>query len=371
MAPLKVVCAVVFSSIWHEAAADECITFGSGQLAEADQCQSVSDLSSMPQTLDLEGDATWAVELDSSIAVLIGDTVQIWTGGSDFTEIPLGGLTTPVGAVLLDGKLYVACFGTWPDPSGDSGLAIIDVAGQSLESTHPFSDGAMHVHNVYAFDFGGQKEIFAAILGNPWTGPEPGWGLSRFDTASGSFDNLSEGRLNARSAKQQCDGTIFVLTQEPNGEPTQLAALVEDSGHLRIAAQTSLPPRQDGDGGADVVLGVERNTIWVTDRGDQSGTLYHYTYTPEAGQEGSFSDGSFMTDTNRETGANPRYAVALDNGDIVVCNQNGNDLSVYKGLATSPMDTSISEVRVPTVDSPMFFMKTSALPDPNQSPTQV
>merc|ERR1712238_460103 len=93
------------------------------------------------------------------------------------------------------------------------------------------------------------------------------------------------------------------------------------------------------------------NTVWVTDRGDQSGKLYHYTY----------GDGDFTMDSTRETGANPRYAVALDNGDIVVCNQNGNDLSVYKKLANSPMDHSISEVRVPTVDTPMFFMKTSAL----------
>jgi len=308
-------------------------------------------LSEMPQTLGFNGGATWAVELDSGIAILIDDTVQLWTGGSIFTEISLGGLTTPVGAVHLDGKLYVACFGSWPDPLDDSGLAIIDVAGQSLETTHSFSDGAMHVHNVYAFEFGGKTEIFAAILGNPWTGPLAGRGLSRFDRASGSFDlDTTDGRLNVRSAKQQSDGSIFVLTQEPDGEQTKFARLVEANGQLAIEAQTLLPPRQDGDGGADVVLGFEKNTIWVTDRGAWSGMLYHYIY----------SNGQFTMDTKRVTGANPRYTVALDNGDIVICNQNGNDLSVYKGLANSPK-TYISEVRVPTVDTPMFFMKTSAL----------
>jgi len=137
--------------------------------------------------------------------------------------------------------------------------------------------------------------------------------------------------------------------------------MVELDGQLQIAAQTLLPPRKDGDGGADVVLGFETNTIWVTDRGDQSGMLYLYRY----------HEGVFTMETKRETGANPRYAVALDNGDIVVCNQNGNDLSVYKELANSPMDTSISEVRVPTLDTPQFFVKTSSLADSQLLPTPI
>lgn len=352
MAPLTVVSAFIFSSFLCEAAADNCITFGSNALAEVDDCQSVSDLGSMFKTQSFKGEATWAVELDSGLAVLTGDTVHLWSGGSDFTEIALGGFTTPVGAVYLDGKLYVACFGSWPDPTGDSGLAIIDVAGQSLESTHSFSDSDMHVHNVYAFDFGGKKEIFAAILGNPWTGPLAGRGLSRFDRESGSFDlDSTVDRLNVRSAKQQSDGSIFVVTQEPQGEQTKFARLVEADGQLSVEAQTLLPPRESGDGGADVVLGFEKDTIWVTDREAWGGKLYLYSY----------SNGQLTMENVRDTGANPRYTVALRNGDIVVCNQAGNDLSVYKGLAISPRDEDIKEVRVPTLDTPMFFMKTSAL----------
>jgi len=306
----------------------------------------------MPQTLDLNGEATWAVELETGLAVLTGNTVNLWSGGPDFTEIGLGGLTTPVGAVLLDGKLYVACFGSWPDPKGDSGLAIIDVSRQSLESTHSYSDSLMHVHNVYAFDFGGKKEIFAAILGNPWTGPLTGRCLSRFDRGSQSFDlDTTTDRLNVRSAKQQSDGSIFVITQPPHGEQTMLARLIETDGHLSVEAQTLLPQHNYGDGGADVVLGFEQDTIWVTDREDYGGKLYFYRY----------SNGQFTMENKRDTGANPRYTVALDNGDIVVCNQNGNDLSVYPGLALSPTSNDIKEVRVPTVDTPMFFMKTSAL----------
>jgi len=336
------------------------MAFGHDGLADVDGCQSASNLGSMNKTLNFQGgggDGTWAVQLESGIAVLVGDTVQLWKGGSDFTVIGLGGFTTPVGAVELDGKLYVACFGHWPTPKGDSGLAIIDVAGQVLESTHSYSDSALHVHNVYAFNFGGKNEIFAAILGNPWTktvdsGPLAGRGLSRFDRSSESFDlDTTVERLNVRSAKQQPDSSIFVLTQEPNGEQTKLARLVEADGHLSVEAQTLLPERSGGDGGADVVLGFEKDTIWVTDREWAGGKLYHYSY----------SNGQFTMQNVRETGNNPRYTVALDNGDIVVCNQDGNDLSVYEGLAKSPMDTGIKEVRVPSLETPMFFMKTSAV----------
>lgn len=351
MALLQAVYAVVVSSFLCQTVADECLSLGNG-LAEVDDCGSVSDLSAMLTTLAFDGSAKWAVELDSGIAILIDNTVQLWTGGSDFTVITLGGLTTPVGAVHLDGKLYVACFGSWPTPDDlTSGLAIVDVERQSLESVHAFPDGVVHVHNAYAFEFGGKTEIFVAVLGNPWEGPIAGRGLSRFDRASETFDLYStDGRLNVRSAKQQSDGSIFVLTQEPEGEQTKLARLVEANSRLAIEAQTLLPPRQDGDGGADVVLGFEKDTIWATDRGAYGGSLYHYTY----------SNGEFTMDTKRFTGANPRYTVALDNGDIVVCNQNENDLSVYKGLAWVPT-AYIAEVRVPTVDTPMFFMKTSAL----------
>jgi len=361
MAPLKMIHAFIVCLL-SDAAADKCITFGKNMLNEVDNCQSVSDLiTATPKVVDFKGQATWATEVDSGLAVLIGDTVQIWRGDSDFTEISLGGFTSPVGAVLLDGKLYVACFGSWPTPVGDSGLAVIDVAGQILESTHSYSDGDMHVHNVYAFDFGGKKEIFAAILGNPWKGPLSGRGLSRLDRESGSFDlETTTERLSVRSAKQQSDGSIFVLTQEPAGEQTKLARLEESNGHLVKEAETLLPPRSDGDGGADVVLGVEMNTLWVTDRGDWSGKLYHFQY----------NDGQFTQTTERETGANPRYAVVLDSGDIVVSNQNGNDLSVFKGLANSPTDTSISEVRVAQgMNAPMFFMKTSALGFQSQTVT--
>lgn len=351
MAPLKVVSAIVFSFLC-EATADDCITFGGNALAEVDGCESVGDLSSMNKTLGLQGDATWAVELESGLAILTGDKVNLWSGGSDLTEIGLGGFTSPVGAVQLEGKLYVACFGSWPDPKGDSGLAIIDLAQQALESTHSFPDSIMHVHNVYAFDFGGKKEIFAASIGNPWTGPTAGPGLARFDRDTNVFDlDTTAGRLSVRSAKQQSDGAIFVVTQEPKGDQTKLARLVEAGGQLSIEAQTLLPPHKWGDGGADVVLGFEKDTIWVTDREDQGGQLYLYSYR----------NGQLTMENVRSTGANPRYAVALDNGDIVVCNQNGADLSVYKGLASSPMDEQIQEIRVPTLGNPMFFMKTSVL----------
>merc|ERR1712113_544367 len=146
------------------------------------------------------------------------------------------------------------------------------------------------------------------------------------------------------------DGSFFVLTQEPDGQPTQLARLDEIDGQLTVAGQTELPARpQGGDGGADVVLGALADTVWVTDRqNNANGKLYYYTYAA----------GMFTLVTMRDTGVVPRYTVVLENGDIVACNHDSNYLSVFKGLALRPTDTTISEQHVPTVSGPMFFLQT-------------
>lgn len=334
--------------------AKACIAVGDGGMAEAYDCDSLSSMGGLPKT---RGNAAgWVIETDDGLALLNGDghpsTVSLWHGGSNFTEIDLGVMTTPVGGVFLEGKLYIACFGTWPTPLGDSGLAVVDVAGRRLEATHAFPDGSLHVHNSYAFNFGGQKEIFAAVVGNPWSNPTlPGKGLVRFDRSSGSFVlTTTDAELNVRSAKQQADGSIFVLTQQPWGQDTLLARLEERDGHLVAVAQTTLPPRpQGGDGGADVFLGLSKDSVWVTDRQSwAAGKLYYYTY----------ASGAFSMVNVRDTGFFPRYTVALENGDIIACNQNSNDLSVFKGLALQPTDISIQQQRVSTVTGPLFFLQT-------------
>lgn len=331
-----------------------CIAFGPGGMAEAHDCNSLDQVGSLPQTGN--NTAGWVIELDSGLALLHEEasTVTIWSG-SEFTEIDLGDLVSPVGGAYLDGKLYVACFGSWPTPLGDSGLAVVDVLGRRLESTHPFSDPNMHLHNAFAFEFGGQREVFVANIGDPWTksGPIAGWGLSRFDRSSSAFEpHTTSANLSIRSAKQQLDGSIFALTQEPSGQDTKLVRIEERGSQLEVITQTILPPRSGGDGGADVVLGVERDTIWVTDRqGWEPGRLYYYTY----------SSGSFTMINARDTGALPRYMVTLDNGDVITCNQNGNDLSVFPGLAFNPLNTSIAEHRIQTLSSPKFFIQTSKI----------
>jgi len=322
-------------------------------MAEIYDCNSMSDVSSMPQTRSYAGQGAWVTEVDGGLAILSGDggtKVSFWTGGSSFTDVDLGGMVTPVGATLLDGKLYVACFGSWPDPSSDSGLAVIDVASRKLDGTFPFSDSRLHIHNAYAFEILGKKEIFVAVLGNPWTGPVAGRGLVRFDRSSGSFDlDTTDDALNVRSAKQQDDGAIFVVTQEADGGQTQLARLVPNGQQLTVVAKAQLPALPKGNGGADVILGRESDTVWVTDRQDGlAGKLYHYRYSANA-----------LSMTNvRDTGIVPRYTVILDNGDIVSCNQNGGDLSVFNGLADAPLDASIVARRVATVNGPMFFVQT-------------
>lgn len=331
------------------------IAFGSGGIAELYGASSLDGVSSLPKTRGLSSNqGAWVTEVDSGLAILSGDggsKITLWRGGSDFQDVDLGGMVTPVGATYADGMLYVACFGSWPDPAGDSGLAIVDVASGSLISTHAFSDSRLHIHNVYSFNVQGRTEIFVAVLGNPWTGPVAGKGLSRFEPSTGSFalDTTNED-LNVRSAKQQDDGSIFVVTQEPNSQQTKLARLEADGSNLKVVAKTELPALASGNGGADIVLGRDRDTIWVTDRqSGEAGKLYYYTY----------SSGAFNMVNVRDTGVVPRYTVMLDNGDIVSCNQDGGDLSYYIGLGLSPEDTSITEQRINTVNGPMFFIQTS------------
>ena len=144
----------------------------------------------------------------------------------------------------------------------------------------------MHVHNVYEFDFlqGGAvvSEITVAVLGNPWLTPAlAGHGLVQFDRQTRKFRSLvvneEEGdgtnRLNVRSAKQVATGIFYAVTQEPAGEATQVIRLEQttpEAQHtphgLKIVAQSVLPARDGGDGGADVVLGVQLNTVWISDR---------------------------------------------------------------------------------------------------------
>eukprot|EP00928_Gymnodinium_smaydae_P061770 TRINITY_DN45782_c0_g1_i1.p1 TRINITY_DN45782_c0_g1~~TRINITY_DN45782_c0_g1_i1.p1 ORF type:complete len:372 (+),score=45.10 TRINITY_DN45782_c0_g1_i1:128-1117(+) len=323
-------------------------------MAEIEDAVTLKDISSLPQTRSFSGQGAWVTDVGSGLAILSGDggrKVTFWNGGSDFKEVDLGNMVTPVGAAYLEGRLYVACFGSWPDPAKDSGLAVIDVASATLVSTHPFSDPRLHIHNAYAFDVNGRKDIFVAVLGNPWTGPVAGKALARFDRATSTFDlETTDTDLNVRSAKQQRDGSIFVLTQEPSGQQTKLARLEPKNSKLVVVAQTSLPRLPAGAGGADVVLGREENTVWVTDRQNGApGKLYFYTY----------SSGEFTLVSSRNTGITPRYTVMLENGDMVTCNQDGADLSFYEGIGLHPNNSSAVEKRIKTLKGPMFFMESS------------
>merc|ERR1712224_47297 len=123
---------------------------------------------------------------------------------------------------------------------------------------------------------------------------------------------------NVRSAKQQAEGTVYTLSQEPNSEPSVLSRLVKQGDHFVIDAQVNLPERIGGGGGADVVLGQNLDTLFASDRTSGAGKLYYYV----------FVDGVFRLKNSRDTGKNPRYTTTLANGDVVVCNQDDATLSV-------------------------------------------
>jgi len=307
---------------------------------------------------ELRGTVTWAVEYprpDGAGVALCDETRSVLTlsapGGA--VDVPLAPLSNPVGAVFLEGKVYVACFGGDEVP----GLAVVDPLTGKLEATYPFPypDGEKSfVHNVYVFTWDGRPEIFAVILGDPWASPPlPGWGLVRFNRSSGTFvTDTTAVRMNARSAVQQSESVFYVLTQEPPGEPTQLARLERRGSVLELVSSILLPSRDGGDGGADVLLGLESDSVFCTDRTAGAGKLYFYRYAA----------GAFQMASVRETGKNPRYTALLqgdgpDRGDVVACAKDDAALTIFKGLALRPTAADVATVLVPTVPEVSFFMR--------------
>lgn len=281
-----------------------------------------------------------------------------------FAAVSLAPMTTPVGAVLLNDKIYVACFGSWPTPQGDSGLAVVDVKSRKLDATYAYKNAQKHVHNVYAMDLDGVQNIFVAVLGNPWlTPPLAGDGLVGFDRSVEQFLDPAPGvagSLSVRSAKQESASVFYVLTQEPSGAQTKLARLERQGGGNQftvVGSPSLLPSRSGGDGGADVLLGPEAGTVFAIDRTGGGGKIYYYVW----------DSGTFRQAAEYDTGSNPRYSVALPGGDIVSCNQDAGTLTVFGQLFTKPTSGDVTITTIPTVATPMFFWEgvTSGFPIPS------
>merc|ERR1712187_1022887 len=223
-----------------------------------------------------------------------------------------------------------------------------------IDATHAYKDGSF-VHNVYVFTWGGRQELFVAVLGNPWWSPPvAGDGLVRFDRNSSKFVPTTAAPINARSAVQQSDDIFYVLTQEANMGSTKLVRLEKNTDNelLSVAASIALPARAGGDGGADVFLGREEDTVFCTDRTDGAGKLYYHTY----------ANCSFHLAQTRVTGSHPRYTTMLDNGDIVACNKLDSTLTIFKGLAMAPTATDIKQTTISTVKDVSFFLKSNWVP---------
>lgn len=302
------------------------------------------------QVVNVPGMVSWAAEVPGLGLALCNEplstlSVLAPSTGHMLFDVPLAPLSNPVGAVFSQGKVYVACFGA----DTDSGIAVVDPFTGQLEATYLFPrlGGQKHfVHNVYAFQWGEKTEIFAAVLGNPWAWPEPvtGKGLVRLDRGSGTFlTNTTTEDLNARSAVQQSDGVFYVLTQEPRGGPTQLARLERQGPGLVKTANTFLPARSGGDGGADVFLG-DKDMVFCTDRTAGKGKLYSYSYS-----------GSFEMVSSKNTGHDPRFATALGR-DIVVCNKGDASLTTFEELAQNPRATNPTTKVEGTVPQVSFFI---------------
>ena len=328
-----------------------------------------------------QGQISWVVELNG-IGFGLCDSKRnafyVWNtvNGADTDNLPsvaLAPLSNPVGAIHSQVEthlVYIACFGS--APNSDSGIAIVDISDLQqprLVGAVTYPDPQMHVHNVYEFDFlQGQPEVTVAVLGNPWLKPAlAGHGLVQFDRNTRNFRPGDDpNRLNVRSAKQAAPGKFYAVTQEPWGVATQVVRLEQTTPEantphkLKIIARSVLPTRVGGDGGADVVLGLESNTVWFSDRWDQAGRLYYYKYDPPSTTAG---DGTFdLVATHVATGKNARYTMITHKGDIVVCNEGSSTLTKMKGLALNPQQLNPEVVTINTVPVVQFYLESTLLP---------
>jgi len=355
-----------------------CASFGVNEIMQG-PCDDLRDKTKpWPVVARFQGKVSWAIELPvtsggPSFALCdeADSLLRFWwptylspavLNPMFLKEVSLAPFAAPVGAVLSGGKVYVACFGAGVEPHGTSGIVVVDLATMSVEAHHNFDNdgGVSHIHNVFAFQVDGKTEIFAATIGNPWTTPPvTGSGLMRLDTATGKFDDsYTTEKLSVRSAAQQSDGNVFVLTQEPAGKATMLARLEPKGGKFVVAARIMLPSRSAGDGGADVFVGHDLDTLFASDRGagpGVKGMIYYYTY----------SNGKFTKLAGHETGTNPRYTTMLANGDIAACNQDDSTIQVFQGLANNPTATSVKETVVPSIKTVSFLIQSTKLQLPS------
>ena len=350
--------------------------------------------SSVLATVHIDFKASWSCEVRGfglAVTDMTNSTLALWSAAdATLTRVALAPLTTPMGVMqsTVDGLLYVACFGDYPSPGGrTAGVAVVDPASRALLRTHSFSlDPDVHLHQVYEFVVEcdhtrgaiARRELFVAVLGMPWsTPPVAGYGLVHFDRKTGAFKAATDRRLNVRSAAQPSPAArmsapppIYVVTEQPLGEQTILARLVvreAPGGETRfvVTAESRLPLRDGGDGGADVVLahggggGQQATTatvLFATDRCAGAGKLHTYVYDDTRPAD------NFTRVATTDTGTTPVFTTTMGD-DIVVCNQDDATLAIFRGFAAAPLDPPPRPETSASVSEVSFFLKSALVPE--------
>ena len=129
------------------------------------------------RALATDGMVSWACALDApalfngsrDALVLVSETTNellAWQpGSSTVLRAPLSRLAAPVSCVQSGPLLYVACFGVEDEP-GRSGLAVLDAAASSWAVVKEVMVGT-HVHSLHARD----GHLLFADVGDPWAAP--------------------------------------------------------------------------------------------------------------------------------------------------------------------------------------------------------
>ena len=313
---------------------DDVIILGSGGVVWSNGTRAVES----------SGEFTWACELSSGgVALVEEDAAVLWDWNPRSTRPPsrtimLQRLRRPVQCVQHGAVLYVACFGV-EEERGHSGIALIDVDTWTIMRERVLLE-TRHIHHVYvnARSSTGDDDASPVLLftdvGDPWVAPPVLGGLFQVDARL--EPHMLPARIgppmHARAAalppalvpdaatskgewsKQLLGSSIYVITQEPFGEPTQLVALDDTSGadwadgmlEASDVARVVLPRAAiPSDGGADVF--VQRGRLFATDRPGGNGSMY----------ELSWSSGKLQVVDSTELGVHPRYTDPLGSRELI------------------------------------------------------
>lgn len=306
------------------------------------------------------------------------DRIRLIEHGAN-SEYPMhGGIVGGCLAKHAVDTMYFAVFGGYPSGTG-SGLAKIKNALTDDQEISWFplifydSDNTLHgpnIQNCYQFYLDGKWLTFAAVIGAFFTKGCRGFGLMNFNTSTNSWQANPYQTcldLSVRSAKQlvwngNYENKSIVLTQNysyntgdvKHIEKTRTSVCILNWKYPELVTQgseknepwweveTSLifDTPVGSEGGADVILGGNPNTFWISLRSGIAST----------------SSLIFLRYKNRKLSVErtinlkteqPRYMTFIKD-DLYICNEDDESLQIIENIKYNPKRQNLNIITIPS-----------------------